>query len=68
MGMWLRRHIIKLVSFIFVGLSFIFVGLHMCVGVGTSWPTPGAVSYAALDVWVEELPFDLESVFQYDLS
>ena len=27
-----------------------------------------AVSYADLDVWVEELPFDLESVFQYDLS
>ena len=33
MGMWLRRHVIKLVS-------FIFVGLHMCVGVGISWPTP----------------------------
>ena len=26
------------------------------------------VSSTDLDVWVEELPFDLESVFQYDLS
>ena len=27
-----------------------------------------AVSSAGLDVWVEELPFDLESVFQTDFS
>ena len=27
-----------------------------------------AVSSADLDVWVEELAFDLESVFQSDLS
>ena len=30
--------------------------------------TRRAVSSADLDVWVEELPFDLESVFQIDFS
>lgn len=27
-----------------------------------------AVSFADLDVWVEEIPFDLEGVFQTDIS
>ena len=27
-----------------------------------------AVSSADLDIWVEKLPFNLESVFQFDLS
>ena len=27
-----------------------------------------AVSFAGLDVWVEELPFDLGNVFQTNLS
>ena len=27
-----------------------------------------AVTSADLDIWVEKLPFDLENVFQFDLS
>ena len=64
MGMWLRRHDIKLAS-------FIFVVLITCIGVGTSWPTPlleKQFHLADLDGWVGELPFDLESEFQIDFS
>ena len=62
MEMWLRKLVVKLASSFFCSFSHVHRGGNRLAHALAR----RAVSSAGLDVWVEELPIELESVFQTD--